>query len=975
MKRFNIPILLLGVAMATPSAATADSASSAIFGPAPTASAGLAQRFELARSLYASRNYRGTIHELRSIAIASELPLPPREESEFVFLLGSASFMADLPEALELLQQYLDRYPAGEEAVRATLLTADFHFFAHEWSEALEIYRTVDLGALDSSAHSLYTYREALSMIKCGFYSEALPLLDIIGADKEYALQAKYYRAYIYYVDGRDEKAMRLFRETATALTRTQSGPERLAPDYYIAQLLFRQGDWKEAASMASSLLKSGDQPELELPTLRILGMSRYESGDYRQASSPLERYVREAGDDASHDALYALGVCRYRDSGLTEAEECFQRVVRDNDAVGQGASLYLGQIAASRGDASAAAMHFERAYRMNYDNRVAETALYDYVAARARGGNIPFDSNVEMLEEFIRNYPNSEYAPVIERHLATLYYNDGDYDNALRVAERIRRPSADDSRLLQTILYSGGTSALSAGNPAKASRWLDKCVKISDGDPFVRAQAYIWLGDARYDLGDYREAEAAYRTAEKSGRAGDNSTHLKYNLGYALMMQNKFKEASAVFSTILSSSLSIPDDMRRDVMMRLADCKYYAGDYAGAMRDFAALRSGGHAADYAIYRHAQLLGIQGDLSGKIAELERLASEYGNSRWMSNALTELADTYVANGQQEKAAATYRRMLDRYPVDPAAPRAQLGLGASLTASGDPDGGAEAYREVLRRWPSSEQARIADAELREYYAERHRLPEYAEFLRSIPGFSIDAAEMESLAYNVAEREYLDNPSSALPLTVYLHDYPDGAHSAEAWALLALHYYDAKDFPNALAAYRELEKRGGAEYAIEAYTGIMRTADNTAVRAEYARKLHNSGGASADAVEEADFYLAEASLAGNSAAERRKAEATLKKLAENPFSEFGARSAVALGEYMLAQRRPQEARDLMQEFTSAGSSQQYWVARGFIVLADAFSALGDDYMAREYLRSLKRNYPGDEEDIRREIDRRLD
>lgn len=939
-------------------------------GPYPAASATLGARFSEARRLDAQKNYRAVIDELRSMVISSECPLSPEASRQFLYLLGRAYYETSDPEALALLDAYVSEWPAGADALHAALMQADFFFFAHDWSGALERYRALDPDVLDRSQRDLYTYREALCLIKCGFYKEALPLLASLRPSKDYGIAAKYYEAYVCYVEGEDAKAMDLFREVADSGTQQAE----LCPDYYIAQLLFRQGNWEETAKMASSLLRRNVNPELAVPTRRIYGLSEYELGDYIKALPILERYVKEAGEAASHDALYALGVCLYAEGRLNEAEDCFSLTAADQDAVGQGTSLYLGQIAARRGEVSAAALNFERAYRMNYDNSVAEAALYNYVTARARGGNIPFDSNVEMLEEFIRNYPNSEYAPVIERHLATLYYNNGDYDNALRVAERIKHPSKSDTTLLQMILYSGGTSALSSGKADRAVGLLEKCVGVTGADASVRTQARIWLGDALYDLGRYHEAEMEFDKALRSGNAGNNALHARYSLGYALMMQNRFKDASATFGTLLSSSLDIPEEIRRDARLRLADCKYYAGRYAEAKSDFAGLRSGGHGADYATYRHAQILGIEGDLNGKIAELKNLERDFSDSRWMSNALNELAETYVASGNPKEAAAAYSRMLRKYPVDASAPRAQLGMASALTDAGEAAQGAEAYKEILRRWPSSPEARMADSALRDYYAETGELAGYAQFLRSIPGFSLNAAEMEKLAYNAAERHYLNDSATPQPLKKYLDDYPDGTHAAEAWSLLARHYYDKSDRANALTAYRELEKRGGAEYAVEAYIGIMRTADNIGVRGDYARRVLNAGGASSDAMEEAEFYLTEAQLQSKNSKERSEAEKTLRRLASNPFSIFGARSAVTLGEYLLAQKRPQEALSLMEDFTSSGSEQQYWVARGFIVMADAYTAIGDSYMAGEYLRSLRRNYPGKETDIIEAVNRRL-
>lgn len=960
-------------------------------GPYAEASAALGSELERAREAFSAGNYRGVIDELCAIRERLQTPLTEEATQEMVYMLGASYFHTGNSEALTLLTEYINGFLSARDVASARLLRADFFFFAHDWSEALELYKQIHTATLDSSTRELYTYREAICMIKCGFFDEARAELNKLAGTNEYSLCAKYYTAYLDYVAGRDEEAMKGFKDVEREINAgnggmlTQSGA---TPAYYIAQLYFRQGDWDKAASMATDLLKgmntknirgraqervAEEASELILPTERILGMSLYEKGEMQEALSALRRYVKGAGEDASHDALYAMGVCEYAEGEYSEAEECFSKVAGDRDAIGQGAALYLGQIAAQRGDVSVAAMNFEHAYNMNYDNHVAEAALYNYVAARARGGNIPFDSNVGMLEEFLNNYPNSEFAPVIERHLAALYYNDGKYSDALRVMRRIRKPSKSDTLLLQNILYAGGTSALSSGQPERAIEYLKECVGIADGDADVKAQAGIWLGDALYETGDYKGAEKRYQEVLKSGRAGDNKVHLLYNLGYSQMRQDKFESASKTFSDMLSSSVDISEDMKRDARLRIADSRYYAGRYSDAKNDFAPLRTGGYGADYAAYRYAQILGIEGRLGEKISELRRLEREYPTSKWMPNVLNELAETYVANGENGEAAAAYSRLLAAYPSDASAPSARLGMASALMDSGETDRAVAAYKEILSQHPSSSEARLADKALREYYADRQQLQEYAGFLKSVPGFTIDAVEMERLSYDAAERHYLSD-GKIEPLKKYLADYAGGSHNAEAWLLLAHHYQDAGDTRNALAAYRELERTGGSEYASEAYAGIMRMADNSAVRADYARKLRESGGGSVETLEEADFYLNEAGLRSKSAAERKESEKALRQLASNPFSEFGARSAVSVGEYLVEQGRNKEALELMEEFTSSGSEKQYWVARGFIVMADAYYAMGDKSTAEEYLRSLQRNYPGDEEDIRRAYTQRL-
>lgn len=78
--------------------------------------------------------------------------------------------------------------------------------------------------------------------------------------------------------------------------------------------------------------------------------------------------------------------------------------------------------------------------------------------------------------------------------------------------------------------------------------------------------------------------------------------------------------------------------------------------------------------------------------------------------------------------------------------------------------------------------------------------------------------------------------------------------------------------------------------------------------------------------------------------------------------------------LAEMMLADKEYAQARDAMEAFTEAGTPHQYWLARGFIALADAYHGLGDKALAREFVSSLRENYPGSEQDIADMISSRL-
>ena len=80
------------------------------------------------------------------------------------------------------------------------------------------------------------------------------------------------------------------------------------------------------------------------------------------------------------------------------------------------------------------------------------------------------------------------------------------------------------------------------------------------------------------------------------------------------------------------------------------------------------------------------------------------------------------------------------------------------------------------------------------------------------------------------------------------------------------------------------------------------------------------------------------------------------------------------MALGELYLARGKTLMAEQTLTSFIDSGTPHSYWLARAYIVLADAYKADGKKHLAKEYLESLRDNYPGNEPDIRQMVSNRL-
>lgn len=773
---------------------------------------------ERAEAMSDAGNYAGVLDQLGMIG-TQQAVLRADERERYAFLLAEAYYNRGDDRAPQMLSRFAEGYPASQSAVKARLLAGDWYFFRHDWPDALEAYLLTDLERLNGDDRLLYTYRRALSMIKTGHFREARPLVAELRGRKGYADAYDFYNAYLDYIDGKFDKAYEGF-------SRVSDGIEGMDALFYMAQIDYSRGDYRKVISAGEAVRQRGVDSELAPELDRIVGMSFFKTGRREQAAGYLTQYLRTTQGAPSAEAVYALGSIEYEDGDYRGAADHFASLTDNADEIGQGAWLYLGQCHLKEGNASSAAIAFEKAAKLEYDRKVGETALYNYVTAVTKGGKVPFSSSSAMLQEFADRYPDSEYAPEVESYLATAYYNDREYAKALKSIDNIKRPSAQVLAVRQKVLYSLGVETMTNGNAALAIPYLQQAAR-SESDKDLAAQSSLWLGDACFALGRYGEAQRAYEFFVRNDRSRTNRGLGYYNLAYAKYKQKDYAGAASDFARA-GESPELSGRMAQDARLMRADCLYYTGRYGEAKALFSeVISSGGDGTDYALYRRSILNGLSGDSKAKLADLKAVEKEHPDSRWLSKALLEQAHLYEEQGRSELAADAYKKRL------------------SVASDVDID-------ELLRM-------------------------------------------------------------------------------------------------------------------VEAMHNAGRSADLL----EVTGRIRHAGGLEADELSDLSLYEADALADLGRAAE---AEEIYRTLAQTPTSLSGSKASVALAEAMLKRGDYASARDMMEDFTDQGTPHSYWLARGFIALADAYRGLGETSLAREYLSSLRDNYPGGETDIDTMISSRL-
>ena len=963
---------------------------------------------ERGRLMLEWRNYVGVIDQSRH-AMTLDVTVPEQERAEYNEAL--AMFERGEAESLDALQEFVDAHPSSPLAEEARLKIGNYYFYRGEWESALVSYGLVRDGALDADSDEDLLYRRAYCNLRLANYDEAARQYGTLSRTARYGAASAFYNAYIAYARGNYAEARRQFSDIAMA----QSGELPYQAQYYITQIDYHNKNYRDVIKSGEKLLEEENNDYFDAELNRLVGESYYHTGDKGRARTYLQRYLDNPEGEPYRTATYTMGVLDYEAGNYDSALSRLTQSVGEDDALAQSAYLYMGQCRLKKNDLNGAARAFDQAAKMTHDGNVRETAFYNYAIIQNQGGRTPFDQSIDMLEQFLNDYPRSRYKDNVEGYLVDAYMSTSDYSKALSSINHIKNPGSKVLKAKQTVLYNLGVQSLANGKNADAINYLQQAVSLGNQDKAILNESRLWLAEAQYRTGDYKSAASNQQAYVKNATAKENNYGLaQYNLGYSLYQQKSYKAARTAFQNAVKSG-QLPADLLADAHSRIGDTNYYLQDYTAAQASYdeavkADKTTGG---DYAMFQKGVMMGLAKDYAAEVTQLDAFLKAYPKSQYAPQAMLEKGNALAAADRGQDAVTAYNALLKAYPKSVEARKGLLQMAIVDKNLNNENAAIEAYKRVIKDYPSSDEAQAAAEDMKLLMADRGELADFERFLNSVPNAPrIDVSEVDRLTFEAAEKLAIADKPSITKMQNYLSNYPNGAYAPKAKYYIGRYYYSQNKLGDALTslddalkgnseasfaedamamradilmrqgkkadalkAYQDLADRSSsADNRTTAQLGLLRAAQamgNWDVVTTTATDLMKRGGLTA--AEEQEVKLARA-LADVHLNNVQEAVADLKSLAANPKSEAGAQAAYELANLQLSQGNLKDAERTVNNLIDAGTPHNYWLAKSFIVLSDVYRKQGKTDEARDYLLSLKSNYPGKEQEIFDEIEKRL-
>jgi len=909
-------------------------------------------------------------------------------KGDAAYYIANAAVRLNQPGADRLMENFVTRYPTSTKTNSAYLDVADYYFQTGKYALSRKWYDRVDENAMSKKDRERYYFNNGYAYFRSNQFEEAQTYLNRVRDSKEYGAQAKYYLGYIAYEGDDYEEANEYFEEV--------KGNDRYTEDlsYFQADMNFKLGNFEKAIEQGLEQLPKANRQEI--PQLnKIIGESYFNLGNYQEAIPYLKGYNGLQGKWNNTD-YYQLGYAYYKQGNYEAAISEFNKIVDGKNAIAQNAYYHLAQSYLESDQKQQALNAFKNASEMEFDAKIKEDALFNYAKLSYEIGN-SYESPSQVLINYLNAYPASEHKSEMESLLIDSFITSRNYEEAMRLLENNRNFS--DKQAYQKVAYFYGLELFEEAEYYEAIKNFDKALKEPRNQD-ITAKATYWKAESEYNINRMDDAILGYREFKGMSAARNTPEYedLDYNIGYAYFKKNDYTQAVNYFKSFASSA-SAEGAKKNDALLRLGDTYYVTSQYWPAMEAYQkAIDNGVSNADYAAFQKSISYGFVNRNDTKLEELNGFINRYPRSPYRDDAMYELGNTYVAANNTDQAIQSYNRLIRDVPESALVPKAMLRQGLIYYNKNDGNKALERLRKVVAEFPNTPEAKQAVSTARNVYVDLGRTDEYADWVRNIDFVEVSDSDLDNATYEAAENQYLNNNTAKAMANFekYVQNFPNGIHSINANFYLAQLYYrdgkvdrsianyryvtskpknefseqaltrlseiylEKKDYAQALPLLEKLETQAdNNENVVFAQQNLMKSyyeTGNFAKANVYAEKVLSNATADTEARNDARIMVARAAIkSGNES----KARSAYKEVQKTATGELGAEALYYDAYFKNRDKNFEASNAAVQILAKDFAGYKMWGAKGLVLMAKNFYALGDAYQATYILENVIKNF----------------
>jgi TolA-binding protein len=919
-----------------------------------------------------------------------------RENSQYYEAYCALQLGNDDAESMFL--RFIKEHPENPLAKLAYFQIGKFYFKQDKYTDALRWFNKVDAGDLSGSENTEYKFRKGYAYFAINDYKNAqLLFAEVKAKHSAFTEDATYYFAYITYLNKDYHLALVNFERLKNSKKYENSYP------YYITAVYFLDNRYNDVLSYSIPIINSTHQQH-ETEMLRIIAASYFALADYDNAVKYYSRFEDEDnGKTQNTQDSYEMGYAYYKVGNYAKAASELEKLVEKNDVYTQSGSYTLGDVFLKMNNKQSARNAFFVASKLNFDTKLQEDALYEYAKL-----SYEQDFNSEALNAtrlYLKNYPRSGRKDEVKILLGEELLNSHNYQEAVDILEPIPDKSESAKEAYQKVTYFRGLEFYNERAFENAIGIFLRSLKYPV-DGRITALTTYWMAESMYEVRKYDEAVDNFEQflSMPEARATNVYNYANYELAYAAFGGEKYKKAAAYFEKFLHGD-ERDSATTNDAVSRLGDSYFELKDYGTALTFYnKIIAEHAPSEDYALFQRGIIQGLQGSQDEKISTLTDVLNKFPNSDYADDASFEIAYAYFLKNDGTTAKSGLLAMIEKYPHSSYVPRALVTMGLIDYNAGNDTLAVVSFKQVVRDYPSTDEAKQSLKQIEKIYTDRGDAQTFIAYAATTPIGNYTSADQEGIMFTAANNLYLrgDWQGTLGAVNAYFDKFPTKpiydkqARFIRAESLVNLGKPNdaVQDYNNILndwtSAYTEKSLISMAKLYIaqkkynEAVVFLKKLEINSEYKEDYTFAINNLllCYVEMDMPDEVLNYVKQVRENDKSSQEDKfktglyagkayllKADTTS---AVNEFDYTIANTktvAAAEAKYNIAnieylKKRYKSSQKTCFDLAKELPNYDYWVAKTYILLADDYIGLKDNFQAKATLQSIVDNYKGDDD-----------
>jgi tetratricopeptide (TPR) repeat protein len=903
-------------------------------------------------------------------------------------------------DAEKLIQLFMSEYPEYPQVEKLWYYLGNFYFDKRQYKQSLKSYEQTETRLISVDEYNAYKFKKGYCYFMLEDYNAAKPLLkDAASANSQFKNKALFYYSHILYVEQSYTTALTGFEQLKNEETYSEIVP------FYVAHIYFATERYEELVYQADELVQKSSKKRL--PEInKLIAQSCFHLKRYTQAIVYFVDYFSTFETSITCDDYYMLGYSYYNEKLYNQAVTNLTKAVCENDTMNQFVYFTLGDAYLKQGQKELASRAFFLAHNLKINQIMIEDALFEYAKLQYELSSNPFLSAISAFEKYLNEYPQSQRKNEVESYLSTIYLTTKNYRAAIVSLEKINNKSIVLMKAYQRVNYFRALELFNDGQYVQAENHLDAAI-TNNFDPIIYAQALFWKAEIAYRKENYTAAKSGFSLflSLDQAKATEEYSIAFYNDGYVSFKLKQYKEALNRFLHFQKLESQIQNKrLLSDAYNRAGDCYFMLSDLTNAKIQYQkVIDMNLYDVDYALYQLAQSMGGLRQFEEKIKTMKLLENKFPKSPYIIDAQYEIANTYLAYGQNREAAAAYQEFIQKYPKRPLTRTAMLKLGSIYYNLDQDEKALETFKTIISNYPGSEEASIALKNMENIYTANGNVDEFFNYVRKDVSFAkITPTYQDSVMYNSAAEKYFNRKfnEAEKDFDKYINQFPEGVFVTNAHFYLAECAFIRTDYEKALKGYEYIIKQKNETfletslanaanilYAKKEYEKALSYYDLLVekttlptqkteamvgkIRCYWEKKNYSSAISTAELLlkeekatekmkEEAKAIIARSAMATENY-ELAKTEYTA--LSKQNKSEIVSEALYNLAFIEYKKKNLETAEKKIFEVL-ANIFHDYWLAKSYILLGDIYLDKGNSFQAKHTYSSIIENYDGDDD-----------